>query len=112
MIRICDDTGWLIQGLKNAILKIFEHCEVSAKSGMPKPSNKIFISHINQSIINNIQAYSAYIDIQGTKFSAIHFEDTGIVYSEAGVDSDRKGSILISALDNLYINSHGAPNYM
>lgn len=111
-IRICEEAGWITPELENAIKMVSDNCPSCVMTGLPAPTKKISLSHINEDFNNEIQADYTYLNIRGQVYPALHVADTGTGFSEIKLVKSRRAEEMISVLDEIWIYTHGAPAYL
>lgn len=112
MQTILKDAGILTNEMRDIITNVTRNCEICVKSGPPKVSRKISISHVNEAFNIEVQMDFMYCFIRGTRHVVLHFVDSGTAYSEAVIVANRNMDIIIESFEKEWINRHGTPEFV
>lgn len=87
-----------------------EACEICTRSVIPTASIKISLNHVNQGFNDDVQIYFTYVYERDSKRVALHMVDAGTAQSKTQTFDDRSMKTTIKAIENTWLNVHGAPN--
>lgn len=88
LIHICKTANWLTPDPKTSIRKVTAACQICAESGLPVPSKKISITHMNEAFNQNVQVDFTFCTVRGTQYTVPHMICTGTAYSETQIMSN------------------------
>ena len=90
--RILKLAGLLTDEVAEKADEIAANCSICAKSGLPKPSRKASLSHVDEAFNEHLQAYYVFCDIRNTNYVFLHAVDAATGFSEAMISPDRSKS--------------------
>ena len=109
MKRLCTEAGLFSKELEEAIDTVCAACEVCAKNGLPVPTRKVSLTHVNQAFNVEIQIDFLFPTVRGKKRTVMNITDTGTSYTVLCLTEERNADTIINALEVCWICQHGAP---
>ena len=85
-------------------------CEICARTGRPKPSKKISLSHVNEQFNREVQIAFCYVKIRGNQEVIYMITDTGTAYAEGCIARSRNLEHVIFLLEQMWFLRNDAPN--
>lgn len=96
--------------MKEACEKVHSACDICLSTGLPKPKQKISISHIKTAFNDEIQADFITVKLRGDRYEVLNIVDTGRSYGERAIASAHTADIMMRMLETECLYHHGAPD--
>jgi len=109
MKRICSMAGILDSTLSRALDDTVAQCEICCRTGRPKTSRKVSLSHIGDAFNQSVQVDFFFPKIRGITRTVLHMRDRGTGYSEIEAVPTRDLDDAATSFDRTWISRHGAP---
>jgi len=110
MVKICKMAGILNEKIRQALQEAFESCEVCCRTGRPKDSKKVSITHLDSAFNASVQVDFFFPYVQDKTITVFHARDRATGYSELEVVPSRDLSAAALAFDRMWMSRHGAPS--
>ena len=109
MKRICKMANILDRRLQKCIDNVYSACHVCCRTGRPKTSRKVSLSHIASTFNQSVQVDFFFPTIRGIRRTLLHMRDRGTGYSEIEALPSRDLDDAAVSLDRTWLSRHGAP---
>lgn len=97
------------KGTEKEMYDVSEKCDICTKSGFPKPSKKMSITHVNEAFNQECQIDYELFTVKGQNLTGLTLTDTGTAYTETCIVERRDMSTAGKVIQNDWIYRHGNP---
>lgn len=99
MIEILAQSERNKTGMAELCRKIIDACPVCARSGPPKHSKKVSLTHVCKEFNQEMQVDFMFADVRNSKYCVLHVVDTSTAYSETPIVSKRSADIMANRME-------------